>query len=142
MKTINLVKVHYLPKQLEEGYLYVSEEFGVAGHLCACGCKSKVITPLEPSEWAFTEINDKPSLYPSIGNWQLPCRSHYWITEGEVEWSYQWSKEQIAKGNLAEQENRKLYYDSQHRPNKKISFAKRFINFILSKLSFWRTKKS
>ncbi len=111
MERIKLLKVHYLPKELEEGFLYVSEEFGVAGHLCPCGCKNKIITPLDKTEWSFKEIMNKPTLYPSIGNWQLPCKSHYWIIEGIIEWSYPWSEEQIIEGREAEDEKRKAYYD-------------------------------
>lgn len=85
MERIKLLKVHYLPKELKEGFLYVSNEFGVAGHLCPCGCKNKIITPLDPTEWSFKEVDDKPTLFPSIGNWQLPCKSHYWITNGLIE---------------------------------------------------------
>ena len=31
-------RVHYMPKDLKPGILYVSEEFNIAIHLCACGC--------------------------------------------------------------------------------------------------------
>lgn len=133
MEKIDLLKVHYLPKELEEGILYVSGEFGVAGHLCPCGCRNKIITPLDTTEWSFKEVNNKPSLFPSIGNWQLPCKSHYWITDGEIEWSYQWSKEQIIEGREAEEEKRRSHYDNLENNHKKQSLFKRFINFILGK---------
>lgn len=133
MEKINLLKVYYLPKELEEGVLYVSEEFGVAGHLCPCGCKNKIITPIGSTEWFFKEVNGKATLYPSIGNWQLPCKSHYWVTDGTIEWSYQWSKEQIIKGREAEEENRKSYYDILENKHKKQSLFKRLINFIFCK---------
>ncbi|MBW8334456.1 MAG: hypothetical protein K0M40_20745 [Prolixibacteraceae bacterium] len=133
MERIKLLKVHYLPKELEEGFLYVSNEFGVAGHLCPCGCKNKIITPIDPIEWAFKEVNDKPTLYPSIGNWQLPCKSHYWITNGVIEWSSQWSEKQIIEGRQAEEEKRKLYYGNLKNKYKKQSLLKRFINFVLRK---------
>ncbi len=133
MERIKLLKVHYLPKELEEGFLYVSNEFGVAGHLCPCGCKNKIITPLDPTEWSFKEVNDKPTLFPSIGNWQLPCKSHYWITDGVIEWSYQWSKVQIIEGREAEEEKRKLYYDNLENKHNKQSLFKRFINFVFGK---------
>jgi hypothetical protein len=81
-----LERVEYMPKQLEPGILYVAEEFDVAGHLCACGCGNKVMTPLGPAEWSFKASEDGPSLTPSIGNWQLPCKSHYWISGGDVKW--------------------------------------------------------
>ncbi len=133
MERIKLLKVQYLPKELNEGFLYVSKEFGVAGHLCPCGCKNKIITPLDPTEWSFKEISGKPTLFPSIGNWQLPCKSHYWIVEGTIEWSNQWSKEQIIKGHEVEEENRKAYYDILENKLKKQSLFKRLINFILGK---------
>jgi hypothetical protein len=27
------------------------------------------------------------SLYPSIGNWNFACQSHYWIRRNEVRWA-------------------------------------------------------
>lgn len=122
MNTIKLIRVHYMPKELEPGILYVSEEFGVAGHLCPCGCNNKIITPLGPTDWSLTVIRDRPTLYPSIGNWQIPCRSHYWITNGLVEWSYQWTEKQILNGRQYEEEQRKSYYHNLERKRKKQSF--------------------
>lgn len=109
---IELQRVHYIPKELKSGVLYVSEEFGTAAHLCACGCGSKVRTPLGPTEWTFEETESGPTLRPSIGNWQLPCQSHYWIIDGQVEWSFKWTPKQIAAGRHAEEESRHAYYDA------------------------------
>lgn len=134
MERIKLLKVHYLPNELEEGLLYVSEEFGVAGHLCPCGCKNKIITPLDKTEWSFKEIMNKPTLYPSIGNWQLPCKSHYWIIEGTIEWSYPWSEEQIIEGREAEEEKRKAYYDNLEKKQVKKSRIKQIFDWIHKKL--------
>jgi len=83
---LGLQRVHYMPEQLEPGILYVSDEFDVAIHLCACGCGNKVVTPLGPTGWTFTDAPRGPSLSPSIGNYQIPCRTHYWINDGDVEW--------------------------------------------------------
>lgn len=115
MTRITLQRVKYLPRELAPGVLYVSEEFAVAGHLCACGCGSKVITPLGPAEWEFTERNGRPTLFPSIGNWQLPCRSHYVIGEGQIHWGDQWSDLQIAAGRRAEAQRRQAHYASRER---------------------------
>ena len=38
------------------------------------------------------------SLWPSIGNWSFPCRSHYWVVENRVEWSYDMTPEEIDAG--------------------------------------------
>jgi hypothetical protein len=114
---ITLQRVRYLPRELAPGILYVSEEFAVAGHLCACGCGNKVITPLGPAEWTFTERNGRPTLHPSIGNWQLPCRSHYVIAEGQIRWGDQWSEVQVVAGRRAEESRRQAYYASRARRN-------------------------
>jgi len=110
-----LQRVTYLPKELAPGILYVSEEYSVAGHLCACGCGNKVITPLGPAEWSFTEKEGQPFLWPSIGNWQLPCRSHYIISAGQIKWAAQWSDAQILSGRRAEQLRRQAYYAERER---------------------------
>ena len=111
---IKLQHVHFMPNVLKPGILYVSEEFDAAAHLCACGCGSKIRTPLGPTEWALKEKGDIPTLYPSIGNWQQACQSHYWIYKGVVIWSGSWSAEQIAEGNRRTEERRSAYYDTIH----------------------------
>ena len=105
-----------MPRQIEPGLLYVSEEFEVAGHLCACGCGEKVITPLGPAEWSLHDSTDGPTLTPSIGSWQLPCKSHYWITGGEVRWADQWTPRQVGRGRRAEEDRRRAYYESRKPP--------------------------
>jgi hypothetical protein len=110
-----LQRVHYMPKELEPGILYVSEEFDIAMHLCACGCRSKVKTPLGPTEWSMKETKSGPSMRPSIGNWQQACQSHYWITGGKIVWGEKWSPEQIATGRRHEEERRRDYYKSLDR---------------------------
>jgi len=112
---IELQRVRYMPKELKPSVLYVSEEFGIAVHLCPCGCGSKVTTPLGPTEWAVNETSSGPSLFPSVGNWQQACQSHYWITEGDIKWAAKWTPEQIAAGRRHEEERRRAYYDALDR---------------------------
>ena len=112
---IKLVRVQYVPKTLEPGLLYVAEEFGAAVHLCACGCGTKVSTPLRPTRWTLKETPKGPSLRPSVGNWQLPCQSHYLITRGNVEWCGAWTPEQVAKGRKGEEQRQRAYYDALDR---------------------------
>lgn len=104
--------MHYMPKELQSGVLYVSKEFGTAAHLCACGCGAKIRTPLGPTEWTVKDTKNGPTLYPSIGNWQQACQSHYWIRRGEVIWAEKWTPEQVAAGRANEEERRRDYYDS------------------------------
>lgn len=102
-----------MPKELEPGILYVAEEFGAAAHLCACGCGEKIRTPLGATEWSLDVTPDgRPSLLPSVGNWQKPCQSHYWIDRGEVLWSRKWTPDEIAAGRRREEERRESYFDN------------------------------
>ena len=112
---IRLERVYYMPKDLSPGVLYVSEEFGAAAHLCACGCGAKVRTPLGPTEWSLKETDGRPTLRPSVGSWQLACQSHYLITGGQVVWAKRWTAEQIANGRRREEEHRREYYDALDR---------------------------
>lgn len=79
--------VEYIPKQLEEGVLYVSMGFATASHRCFCGCGMKVVTPLSPTDWRLIFNGDAVSLEPSIGNWSYPCRSHYVLRGNRVLWA-------------------------------------------------------
>lgn len=65
--------------------LYVSMEYRTAVHLCACGCGTKVVTPLGPNDWILT-FDGTVSLSPSVGNGQQECRSHYYIRKDRVDW--------------------------------------------------------
>lgn len=108
--TFRLERVKYVPKELEAGILYVAAEFDVAVHLCACGCGTKVTTPLGPTEWQVADTSNGPTVTPSIGNWQLPCRSHYLIKGGSVHWAGQWSEDRINAGRASERRQREAYY--------------------------------
>lgn len=133
MTKINLLRVKYLPVVLEPEILYVSEEFEVAGHLCPCGCGNKIITPLGPTDWSLTVYKNKPTLYPSIGNWQIPCRSHYWISKGEIKWSYQWSEEQILAGRKAEEKLRQAHFRKLDRKRRRKSVINNIANWFRKK---------
>ena len=56
-------------------------------HLCFCGCGMKVVTPLSPTGWALTFEGRGVSVTPSVGNWNLKCRSHYVISGNRIEWT-------------------------------------------------------
>ena len=88
--------VEFIPDALDEGVLYVSLTYGTVSHRCCCGCGREVVTPLTPTDWKLIFDGETVSLYPSIGNWNFPCRSHYWITHNHVEWAEDWSEWRIA----------------------------------------------
>lgn len=80
--------VEYVPEKLEPGTLYVSMKYETAVHLCACGCNEKTVTPFGSwtESWTLTVTDGKVTLSPSIGNFQMPCRSHYFIESNQVRW--------------------------------------------------------
>ncbi|WP_443070717.1 DUF6527 family protein [Streptomyces sp. NBC_01601] len=80
---------------MDTGVLYVSIPYRTCGHLCCCGCGHEVVTPLSPAQWSLTYDGESVSLTPSIGNWSLSCRSHYWIRDGRVRWSRRYSAAEI-----------------------------------------------
>jgi hypothetical protein len=112
LEHITLQRVEFMPKQLEPGVLYVSEKYGAVAHLCACGCGAKIRTPLGETEWSLKETASGPSLWPSVGNWQQACKSHYVIDGGDVVWCGTWTPEQILAGRRAEEARRKAHYDA------------------------------
>jgi len=87
--------VDTFPATMKPGVLYVSLEYRTCGHLCACGCGYEVTTPLSRAQWAFTFDGDDISLWPSVGNWTLPCRSHYIVDRGRVRWARTFSKAEV-----------------------------------------------
>lgn len=87
---------------LEDGMLYVSIDYSTAIHKCCCGCGSEIVTPLSPDKWKLIFDGKTVSIYPSIGNWDYPCRSHYWITNNEIDWAPKWSREEVEHARIKE----------------------------------------
>ena len=84
------------PAELEPGHLYVSAQFSTAAHLCACGCGREVVTPLSPAQWVLT-FDGTVTVWPSIGNWALPCQSHYIIDHGKIKWARNFTRDEIQR---------------------------------------------
>ncbi len=105
--------VDFIPEVLEEGVLYVSVRYKTACHKCSCGCGKKVVTPLTPTGWRITYDGRTVSLYPSIGNWKLACRSHYWITNNRVKWAEEWTAQEIAESFSHDTKLKENYYRKQ-----------------------------
>lgn len=89
--------VQHVPDQLEEGVLYISERFRICSHLCACGCKEEVVTPLSHAEWRLSKEGELVSVLPSIGNWNYDCKSHYFIEHNGIRWLPKLSAEKIKR---------------------------------------------
>jgi hypothetical protein len=101
--------VEFIPKEIEEGILYISDRFRTASHLCCCGCGQKVVTPLNPAKWRLTDHGTTVSLAPSIGLGTLPCRSHYWIRRSRVDWYEPMTVGQTARAQRADHYASQIY---------------------------------
>ena len=77
--------VESIPRQLREGVVYHNQDFELAELLCACGCGHRV-TLLVPDGHQISSYCNIPTITPSILVADAPCRSHYFITDGEVQW--------------------------------------------------------
>lgn len=96
-----------MPDQLNEGIVYVSVEYAVAIHKCICGCGKEVVTPLSPTDWQLTFDGETISLYPSIGNWNFKCRSHYWIKRNKILHAAKWDEIETKREKTVEPNKKK-----------------------------------
>jgi hypothetical protein len=103
--------VLFIPDVLEEGTVYVSINYATTVHKCCCGCGREVVTPLSPADWRLTYDGETVSLYPSIGSWNLPCQSHYWISRDRAVWVPRWSREKIEAGRTRDRLATSKHFD-------------------------------
>jgi len=101
--------VDYIPDSIDEGVIYVSIPFCTVIHKCVCGCGSEVVTPISRKGWKLSFDGDTVSLTPSIGSWNLNCRSHYFISNNQIRWARSWFD----------------YFDSKAEPKQNTSNSKR-----------------
>jgi hypothetical protein len=87
--------VELMPAKLEDGIVYISMQFATASHLCFCGCGEKVVTPFSPTDWKLMFDGETISIGPSIGSWDFPCQSHYWITRNVIHWAPKWTRARV-----------------------------------------------
>lgn len=129
--------VDNIPEQIEERILYISMEYSTAIHKCVCGCGNEVVTPFSPTDWRLTFDGKTISLYPSIGNWNFDCKSHYWITNNRIHFAGRWEDNEIHTGRKKDKKRKKKYYkkncnDSNPSPkSKKMSKVKHWLQLIV-----------
>ena len=99
----------YIPPDPQPGVLYISLTYATAVHLCACGCARKVVTPFSQADWRIT-FDGTVTIYPSIGNWQYRCQSHYFIRSNQVIWAKRLPQGQITKSLRRDNEERQAHY--------------------------------
>lgn len=121
--------VERIPKPMSEGVVYHSEEFEIGALLCACGCGHRV-SLLVPDSHQIISEGGWATVTPSISVCDADCKSHYFITAGDVEWMPAFSAaaaasvmhRQIARHEV--QEERKLTWAAKTRRGLARAFGK------------------
>jgi len=133
--------VDFIPDNLEAGVLYVSITYATAIHACACGCGKEIVTPITLTDWTMSFDGDSVSLDPSIGNWSLACRSHYWIRRGQVVWAPTWSDQEIQSARMTNRVRKELHFhDSPERPTSTSKQERQRPSFW-TRLGKWLTRR-
>jgi hypothetical protein len=61
----------------------------------------------------MTFDGESVALWPSIGNWNLPCRSHYIIRDGRAIEAEPWSDQQIASERERDRRAKDICYNQR-----------------------------
>lgn len=80
--------MEFIPEILEDGKLYISEQYGAMLHNCCCGCGTLISTPIRGDAgcWGLDKHSDgSVTLNGSIGNFGRPCQTHYTIKHNEIQ---------------------------------------------------------
>ena len=129
--------VEFMPEVLQKDTIYVSFEYKTATHLCVCGCKREVVTPLSPTDWQLIFNGVSISLRPSIGSWDFPCRSHYFITNNKVEWAGNWTEEQIKITKQNDALSKKVYYGNLNSKTEAVNSTSKTKGMLSKILSYF-----
>lgn len=113
--------VEFIPEKIEDGVLYISVEYCTAIHKCVCGCGNRVVTPLSPTDWELTFNGKSITLYPSIGNWNFECKSHYWIRRSEIEFAGRWTEREIRQERENDFERKMEYFGESAEIQKQVT---------------------
>jgi hypothetical protein len=106
--------VHYIPEQLKPGVIYISMDYATAAHTCCCGCGEQVITPFSPTDWKLTFDGETVSLWPSIGNWNFRCRSHYIMRNSRIVGAEPWEEKQIEHGRQRDKKSKEKQFGEKN----------------------------
>ena len=113
MKILKHKFVDIIPDNIEEGMIYISIPYATAIHKCCCGCGSEVVTPFSPTQWSLIFDGESVTLDPSIGNWSLKCKSHYFIRNNKVKWSRIYDDDEIEKVRRADFDDNFIHYEKK-----------------------------
>lgn len=100
-----------MPDIVEENILYISVEYCTAIHKCVCGCGNKVVTPISPLGWKLIFDGKSVTLDPSIGSWNLKCKSHYYIRKSNIIWCDVWDDSKVKLNGIKKQKQIEKYFE-------------------------------
>ncbi len=115
IQRITPVFVEFIPENIEQGKLYISETYQTAIHRCCCGCGEEVVTPLSPADWQLQKGVNTVSLFPSIGNWNYKCQSHYFINNNKIVWAGKFNQRQIQAVQERDRAVKQRYIEGRNR---------------------------
>lgn len=133
--TITPVFVDFIPEELNEGVMYISETHNTIVHRCCCGCGLEVVTPLSPVDWQLKREGKLITIRPSIGNWNYPCQSHYLITRNKVDWAGRMTKLQIQRVQERDQRDKERYISQINA--RKATTSATWLSNLLGALKHW-----
>ena len=113
--TIQHKFVDLIPTVKEFGIVYISMEFAVASHLCPCKCGNLIVTPFAQHGWSLIFDGETITLNHSIGNWDLPCKSHYWIKKGKIQWAGVFDEKKISRVREKDVRDHKQSISKRHK---------------------------
>jgi hypothetical protein len=117
-----------MPDALENGVIYISEQYRIALHNCCCGCGEEVSTPIGPTEYSISMASRGVTVHPSIGNHDFACRSHYIIKHGAIVWAGEMSRQAIGRGRAQDR------YLKRGKTRFNLAAMVRWIRAVLAKL--------
>lgn len=139
--TLAVEFVEYIPDCLKDRTIYVSKKFATVVHKCCCGCGKEVVTPISPTDWRLIVDGKLVSLYPSIGNWNFSCQSHYWITRNKVRWAPAWSKQKVNAGREYNKHLKDTFFNGSSISGSAKNDSIEVLDKVKSKQNFWQKLK-
>ena len=73
--------------------------------------------PSRYKHWRLSFDGVSVTLEPSIGNWNFPCQSHYWIRRNRVVWARRWHREEIEASQLHDRLVQERYFGDADNSN-------------------------
>ncbi len=113
MVTLQHKFVELIPDRLADNILYISLEYRTAIHKCGCDCGHEIVTPISPNDWQLTFDGKTITLYPSIGNYNLPCQSHYWIRNNIIQFVQDHQEKKVKGEKKAANKRKKSIFSKQ-----------------------------